>query len=33
MMNYRARRISCDAAVARIAVSYREWVDLFAKAK
>jgi 5-dehydro-2-deoxygluconokinase len=33
LVNYRANKITRDAAVARIAASYREWVDLFEKAK
>jgi 5-dehydro-2-deoxygluconokinase len=33
LVNYRAHKITRDAAVARIAASYREWVDLFEKAK
>jgi 5-dehydro-2-deoxygluconokinase len=33
LVDYRANRITRDAAVARIAASYREWVDLFEKAK
>ena len=32
LVDYRAKKISRDEAVARIARSYREWVDLFAKA-
>jgi 5-dehydro-2-deoxygluconokinase len=33
LVNYRARRITREAAVAQIAASYREWVDLFEKAR
>jgi 5-dehydro-2-deoxygluconokinase len=33
LANYRARRVTRDAAVAQIAASYRAWVDLFEKAK
>jgi len=33
LVDYRANRITREAAVARIAASYREWVDLFEKAK
>jgi 5-dehydro-2-deoxygluconokinase len=33
LVNYRARKITREAAVAQIAASYREWVDLFEKAK
>jgi myo-inositol catabolism protein IolC len=33
LVDYRADRLSRDGAVARIAASYREWVDLFEKAK
>lgn len=33
LVNYRAQRITREAAVAQIAASYREWVDLFEKAK
>jgi 5-dehydro-2-deoxygluconokinase len=33
LIDYRARTISRGTAVARIAASYREWVDLFEKAK
>ena len=33
LVDYRAGRITRDEAVARIAASYREWVDLFEKAK
>jgi 5-dehydro-2-deoxygluconokinase len=33
LVNYRAQKITRDAAVAQIAASYREWVDLFEKAK
>jgi 5-dehydro-2-deoxygluconokinase len=33
LVNYRAKKISREAAVERIAASYREWVDLFEKAK
>jgi myo-inositol catabolism protein IolC len=32
LVDYRAAKITRDAAVARIAASYREWVDLFEKA-
>ena len=32
-VNYRATKITRDAAVAQIAASYRGWVDLFEKAK
>jgi 5-dehydro-2-deoxygluconokinase len=32
LINYRAKKITRDAAVARIAASYREWVDLFENA-
>jgi 5-dehydro-2-deoxygluconokinase len=32
LVNYRANKITRDAAVAQIAASYREWVDLFEKA-
>ena len=31
LVNYRASKITRDAAVAQIAASYREWVDLFEK--
>jgi hypothetical protein len=31
-VDYRAQKITRDTAVARIAASYREWVDLFEKA-
>jgi 5-dehydro-2-deoxygluconokinase len=33
LVDYRAGKITRDAAVARIAASYREWVDLFEKAR
>ena len=33
LVNYRDQKITRDAAVAQIAASYREWVDLFEKAK
>ena len=33
LVDYRAGQITRDAAVARIAASYREWVDLFEQAK
>jgi myo-inositol catabolism protein IolC len=33
LVDYRADRLARDGAVARIAASYREWVDLFEKAK
>src|SRR5262249_17606620 len=33
LVDYRANRITRDAAVAQIAASYRAWVDLFEKAK
>jgi 5-dehydro-2-deoxygluconokinase len=33
LVDCRANRITRDAAVARIAASYREWVDLFEKAR
>jgi 5-dehydro-2-deoxygluconokinase len=33
LMEYRAGRVTREAAVARIAASYRGWVDLFEKAK
>jgi len=33
LADYRAKRIARDTAVARIAASYREWVDLFEKEK
>jgi 5-dehydro-2-deoxygluconokinase len=33
LMDYRAGRITRDAAVARIAAFYREWVDLFESAR
>jgi 5-dehydro-2-deoxygluconokinase len=33
LVDYRANRITRDAAVARIAASYRGWVDLFERAK
>jgi myo-inositol catabolism protein IolC len=33
LVDYRAQKITRGAAVARIAASYREWVDLFEKAK
>ena len=33
LVDYRADRLTRDEAVARIAASYREWVDLFEKAK
>jgi myo-inositol catabolism protein IolC len=29
LVDYRAKKITRDAAVARIAASYREWVDVF----
>ena len=32
-MDYRANKITRDAAVARIAASYREWVNLFESAR
>jgi 5-dehydro-2-deoxygluconokinase len=32
LVDYRANKITRDAAVARIAASYRQWVDLFEKA-
>ncbi|HME90306.1 MAG TPA: DUF2090 domain-containing protein [Myxococcaceae bacterium] len=31
LINYRAKKITRDAAVAQIAASYREWADLFEK--
>ena len=31
LVEYRANKIPRDAAVARIAASYREWVDVFEK--
>ena len=33
LVDYRAQKITREAAVARIAASYREWVDLFEKGK
>src|SRR5262245_33395802 len=33
LVNYRAGKITREAAVAQIATSYRAWVDLFEKAK
>jgi 5-dehydro-2-deoxygluconokinase len=33
LVNYRAQKITRDVAVEQIAASYREWVDLFEKAK
>src|SRR5262249_41981628 len=33
LVDYRANRLTRDGAVAKIAASYREWVDLFEKAK
>jgi 5-dehydro-2-deoxygluconokinase len=33
LVDYRAKKISRDNAVARIAASYRAFVDLFEKAK
>jgi myo-inositol catabolism protein IolC len=33
LIDYRAQKITRDTAVARIAASYRQWVDLFEKAK
>jgi myo-inositol catabolism protein IolC len=33
LVSYRAGTLTRDEAVARIAASYREWVDLFEKAK
>ena len=33
LVDYRAKKITRESAVARIAASYREWVDLFEKAK
>ena len=33
LVNYRAEKISREAAVEQIAASYRTWVDLFEKAK
>jgi myo-inositol catabolism protein IolC len=33
LVNYRANKISRDAAVAQIAASYSDWVDVFEKAK
>jgi myo-inositol catabolism protein IolC len=33
LVDYRARKITRETAVAQIAASYREWVDLFEKAK
>jgi 5-dehydro-2-deoxygluconokinase len=33
LVKYRANKIAREAAVAQIAASYREWVDLFEKAK
>lgn len=33
LADYRANKITRDAAITRIAASYREWVDLFEKAK
>jgi myo-inositol catabolism protein IolC len=33
LVKYRANKITRDAAVAQIAASYREWVDVFEKAK
>jgi myo-inositol catabolism protein IolC len=31
LVDYRAHKITRDAAIARIAASYRQWVDLFEK--
>jgi hypothetical protein len=31
LVDYRANKITREAAVARIAASYRKWVDLFEK--
>jgi 5-dehydro-2-deoxygluconokinase len=33
LVNYRARKITRETAVGQIAASYREWVDLFEKAR
>ena len=33
LVDYRAQKITRDAAVARIAASYRAWVDVFKNAK
>jgi 5-dehydro-2-deoxygluconokinase len=33
LVNYRAQKINREAAVAQIAASYREWADLFEKAR
>lgn len=33
LVDYRAKKITRDAAVARIATTYREWVDVFEKAQ
>jgi myo-inositol catabolism protein IolC len=33
LVNFRARKVTREAAVAQIAASYRDWVDLFEKAK
>jgi 5-dehydro-2-deoxygluconokinase len=33
LVNYRANKITRDAAVAQIAANYRQWVDLFEKAR
>ena len=33
LVDYRAERVTREVAVARIAASYRQWVDLFEKAK
>jgi 5-dehydro-2-deoxygluconokinase len=33
LVNYRARKVTREAAVDQIAASYREWVELFEKAK
>jgi 5-dehydro-2-deoxygluconokinase len=33
LVNYRAQKVTRDTAVTQIAASYREWVDVFEKAK
>ena len=33
LVNYRAQKITREAAIAQIALSYRTWVELFEKAK
>ena len=33
LVDYRVNKITRDAAVAQIAASYREWVDLFEKVR